>query len=234
LSSIQDNTTKSVCGCDLDWSRIEAFQGGRVRPRQSYPSTQAILQAFHDYCIIDLQLQDVTACNHVRNVRRVIHHTRKFPQSISRSDLRSYLKTYLSKHPTTYANQIKTLRRFFRDFLNKGHLVHSFKFPSIGYTPKIVPSKTQLQQFYTALDTNRDKALFLLYATTGLRKSEVVSLTLKDINRSQRMIFPNNHGHSVTKRSWISFYNHEAEHALETARARIYHKNARPPPRCFH
>jgi integrase len=125
----------------------------------------------------------------------------------------------LSKHPTTYANQIKTLRRFFRDFLNKGHLVHSFKFPSIGYTPKIVPSKTQLQQFYTALDTNRDKALFLLYATTGLRKSEVVSLTLKDINRSQRMIFPNNHGHSVTKRSWISFYNHEAEHALETARA---------------
>ena len=26
LPSIQDNNTKSVCGCDLDWSRIEAFQ----------------------------------------------------------------------------------------------------------------------------------------------------------------------------------------------------------------
>jgi integrase len=114
-------------------------------------------------------------------MRRVLQHTCKLPQYISRSDLRSYLKTYLSKHPTTYANQIKTIRRFFRDFLNQGHLVQSFKLPSIGYTPKIVPSKTELQQFYAALDTWRDKTLFLIYATTGLRKSEVVSLTIEDI-----------------------------------------------------
>jgi hypothetical protein len=37
LSSIQDNTTKSVCGCDLDWSRIEAFQAliNRSRPKRA-------------------------------------------------------------------------------------------------------------------------------------------------------------------------------------------------------
>jgi integrase len=105
---------------------------------------------------------------------------------------------------------------FFRDFLRCGHLVESFKLPQSGYIPKIIPSKAKLQTFYWALESLRDRALFLMFATTGLRKAEVLSLTFEDVDQENRMIFPRNHeGNRGTKRNWVSFYNEEAETALE-------------------
>jgi len=53
-----------------------------------------------------------------------------------------------------------------------------------------------------------------LYATTGLRKSEVLSLEVKDIDLDNRMIIPNK-TNSRTKRSWISFFNEETKVMLQ-------------------
>jgi integrase len=52
----------------------------------------------------------------------------------------------------------------------------------------------------------------MLYATTGLRRQEILSLKHEDIDFEKRMITPNNH-FGETKESWVSFYDEEAEQA---------------------
>jgi len=82
--------------------------------------------------------------------------------------------------------------------------------------PKTIPSKEMLQQFFYALKNLRDKVLFLLFASSGLRKTEVLSLRLDDLDRTKRMLVPKSHeGNESTKRCWVSFYNDEAENVLE-------------------
>jgi len=53
----------------------------------------------------------------------------------------------------------------------------------------------------------------MMYASSGLRKAEILSLTLDNIDFEKRMITPNNHTGN-TKKSWVSFYNEEAEEVL--------------------
>jgi integrase len=57
------------------------------------------------------------------------------------------------------------------------------------------------------------KALFLMGATTGLRKGEILSLRIDEIDHSSRMIKPHVHS-GRTKHSWVSFYNTECEAVL--------------------
>jgi integrase len=78
------------------------------------------------------------------------------------------------------------------------------------FRPKQIVSKEQVKQFYLCLNTSKEKALFMLYATTGLRREEILSLTPEDVDFDNRMITPNNHL-GETKKSWVSFYNQEAE-----------------------
>jgi len=112
--------------------------------------------------------------------------------------------------------------------MGKSHLVNGFKFPRkvIKFDP--VPRKEDLQKFYTTLETPRDKALFLIYATSGLRRNEVVNLNICDLDFESRMIKPTV-DQSRTKHMWISFFNEEAENAI-----REYLASRRDPdPRLF-
>ena len=53
--------------------------------------------------------------------------------------------------------------------------------------PQIVPV-AEVQRFLTSLNTYRDKAMMLLMALGGLRKSEVLGLELTDLNDTQRTV----------------------------------------------
>ena len=53
------------------------------------------------------------------------------------------------------------------------------KFPHQMFKPKQIVSKEQVEQFYYSLETPKEKALFMLYATTGLRKDEILRFSLK-------------------------------------------------------
>ena len=81
------------------------------------------------------------------------------------------------------------------------------------YKPKHIVNKEDLIRFCNAIETPKEKALFLLYATSGLRRQEILSLKPEDVDFEKRMITPNNHL-GETKKSWCSFYNEEAEKAL--------------------
>jgi integrase len=108
---------------------------------------------------------------------------------------------------------LKSLKRFFRDYLEQPEIVRRFRFPAKPIPVKIIPSTAQIQQFYNVSDKPIEQALFLFYATSGLRRSEVLNLQLDDIDIQQRMIFPKNR-QTRTKRRWMTCFNEEAKEVL--------------------
>jgi integrase len=122
--------------------------------------------------MVDLQLMEDSAKNHRAKIRRFLEWLGD--RSLAQSTLREYLSLFNEKSQCTYANQLKSLKVFCRDFLEKPELVASFKFPSIPFKPKKIPSREELVRFYNSLETLKDKALFLVYATSGLRRKEVL------------------------------------------------------------
>ena len=75
-----------------------------------------------------------------------------------------------------------------------------------------LPSKEKLTRFFNALPHDKAKTVFLLYCSSGLRKSEIFNA---QIIREIRAIKPINHEQFSTKNSYVSFYNVETEHYLE-------------------
>jgi len=172
------------------------------------------LDDFHDFCKVDLGLAETTAKEYKRKMKRFFKAVDKPASSITTEDIRGYLKPLSSGSANSYGNTLKPIKRFFRDYMKMGEVVESFRFRKIMLKPVVVPSKDQLKRFYQALRTPRARALFLMYASTGLRKMELLSLTKDDIDWEKRMIIPNNHD-GGTKKSWVTFFNHEAECALK-------------------
>ncbi|TET26548.1 MAG: hypothetical protein E3J73_04285 [Candidatus Bathyarchaeum sp.] len=172
-----------------------------------------LLAGFYDFCRVDLGLADATSKEYRRKMKRFFQAVNKRAYDVTAEDVRSYLKPFSSGNLNSYGNALKPLKKFFRDFMKMEDVVGSFKFRKITLRPVVVPTKEELQRFYRALRTKRARALFLMYASTGLRKKELLSLTKGDIDWEKRMIIPNNHN-GDTKRSWVTFFNEEAEQAL--------------------
>ena len=171
------------------------------------------LDAFFDFCRVDLSLAEATAKEYKRKIRRFFQAVNKPADSVTAEDVRSYLKPLADGNANTYGNALKPLKAFFRDLMKMPEVVGSFKFRKIALAPVIIPSREQLQKFYQALRTPIARALFLTYASSGLRKMELLSLKKEDIDWEKRMIVPKNHS-GETKRSWVAFFNGEAEQAL--------------------
>ncbi len=92
-------------------------------------------------------------------------------------------------------------------------MIESFKFPHIPRKNYTVPSKEKLKKFYDEILTQKYRAMFLIFATPGLRTSEVLNLEMDNLDLEKRMIIPNHD--SRTKQSYVSFYNAEAERELK-------------------
>ena len=129
---------------------------------------------------------------------------------VQKEHVRLFLREVRSNY--MYAQYLKSLRSFYRDFLGMPWVVEGFRYPPQTVKIRSLPSRKELQAFYHALSRIKDRALFLMYATSGLRRSEVLNLRKSDIDWSMRMIAPNHV--SRTKRSYVSFFNDECERDL--------------------
>jgi len=174
----------------------------------------ALMKNFFDFQIVDLKRSERTAKEKVWYIEKFLKVVSKNLSEVSREDIRSYLKGLNDGGTATYSNTLKSLKVFFRDFLNKPDIVETFRFPRQNYKPKNIPSRETLKKFYEALFSKKEKALFLLYATSGLRRMEVLNLSIKDIDFQNKMIKPEPHS-GDTKKSWLSFFNEEASQALK-------------------
>jgi integrase len=141
-----------------------------------------LLKEFELFCKVDLQLADLSVKNHIREIKRFLKTTNLNPYTLTKADLRNYLSIYSEKNPYVYKTVLAAIKRFFRDFLGRQEVVEGLRFPKYPFEPKKVPSKEQLQEFYRLLEDDKERALFLMFATTGLRRSEVLNLKIEDID----------------------------------------------------
>jgi len=179
-------------------------------------TTTELLSSFKDFCKIDLNHSERTIEGHLLLVKRFLESTDKRPTQATQENIRAYLAQFKTKSPNTYANVLKSLKVFFRDFLKRPDVVESFKFPRRIYAPKTVPSKEDLQRFFKELDNLRDQTAFLLYATSGLRRNELLTLALDEVDVDNRIISPRNaHQSSTTKNTWVNIFNFEAQTYLK-------------------
>jgi integrase len=182
-------------------------------PTKAYTTGVKNIEEFGDFLRIDLQMSEMTVKEYTRQMRRFFKTTQLDSEHVSGRDLRSYLNRFRDMSPSTYKNVLSALKRFFRDYMKKKHLVESFKFPKKPWKPNTVPTKEELTKFYLSLETLRAKTLFITYATTGLRRNEVLQLKISDIDFEKRMIIPNK-GVSGTKNTWVSFFNSDMKNIL--------------------
>jgi len=180
----------------------------------NFKDQNELIERFKDFQMVDLRRSKRTAYEKVWFIKRLLKTVDKNPAEISREDLRAFLRTLENYSAATYKNALMSLKVFFRDYLEKPELVSSFRFPHQVFKPKQIVSKEQVKQFYLCLESPKEKGLFMLYATTGLRREEILSLTPEDIDYERRRITPSNHL-GETKKSWVSFYNQEAEKMLK-------------------
>jgi integrase len=175
-----------------------------------------LLERFRDFVLVDLRRDKKTSHDHTYYVRKFLEQLSKPVDTIVIEDVRAYFRALnmASASCHTYKNTLSALKVFFRDFLVKPQLVESFKFPRPPFKPKHIVAKEQLQTFFKYLELPKEKALFLLYATSGLRRNEVIYLKPENVEFKSRMITPCVHK-GESKKSWVSFYNEEAELALQ-------------------
>jgi integrase len=171
-----------------------------------------LLIKFREFLKIDLRRSEKTAYEHTYYTKRFLNELEVPVESATAEDIRAYLKN-LKVSSAQYKNILMALKLFFRDYLKAPEVIASFKFPHQLFKPKQIVTREQVTQFYEAIETSKEKALFMLYATTGLRKDEILLLEPEDVDFEKRMITPNNHL-GETKKSWVSFYNEEAVTAL--------------------
>ena len=171
-----------------------------------------------------------------------MYGTAEAPCTVQLGDFEKFLRVDLALNPNTVRNYSGCLRRFLsaheftidriRDFLlgvenpnTYNNFVKAFKAYArfqgweltIRQRPRwepvrILPTKKQLREFYSALDTQYERLAFIGYAVTGLRRHELLDLRMDQIDRSTRVIIPQSN--SLTKRTYVTFYNEEFEDEL--------------------
>jgi len=174
---------------------------------------RVLLDDFENFLTIDRQLKPRTVYRHVLEIKKYLALTKCNPHNSTRNDVREYLMRFKNVPANTYANVLKSLKIFYREYLEMSNVVKSFKFPKKVFRFKTIPRKDDLVRFYNELNKSMAKTMFLMYATTGLRRNEVLNLRLENIHPDIRMITPQA-TNSTTKHTWISFYNDETEALL--------------------
>jgi len=163
---------------------------------------------FWEYCVVDERLSKSVAKDYKNIARRFLKHSNG---GISRSTIRSYLNSYLGKAPKTYNNQLDGLRAFVCRFMRQPLLMQGFRKAHVDYYNHEVklPTKKQLQKAFNVLKDDRERAIFLLYASSGLRRSELLKLTFDEVDFERRCMRCKHN--TRTKKAGITFYNEEAE-----------------------
>ena len=127
--------------------------------------------------------------------------------ALNQEIISNYLSTFLDRKPTTYNSHITDLRRFIRDFLGLKDLISSFRMAPIDASGKKIelPTKSQLRKGFGALTDDRERAIFLFTASTGLRKCEILSVLKEQVDFQSKSVIPNHF--TRKKRSGITFFS---------------------------
>jgi integrase len=180
---------------------------------------EAILKDYREFCLVNRGMRRRVAKDYYRMARRYL----KFCKGVvSEETVRAFLSQFLRLKPKTYNNMLYGLRSFVGHYLNRMDIMERFKrvWQPMSYE-RVLPTKQQLKRAFESLTCDLERALFLFYATTGLRRSEVLKLREENIDRKLRCVKPNHD--TRTKKSGVTFYNEECKRYLD----RLHFKNGK-------
>ena len=168
-------------------------------------SIDDVLKRYYAFCTVNRGMQPRVAKDYRQCATRFLKASTGV---ISEESIRQYLIFFLSKKPKTYNNQLEGLRSFIGRFLNRMDIIGRFKrvWQPTSYE-RTLPTREQICKGLEALEKDDEKALYLMYATSGLRKSEALKLKQDEIDLALGCVKPKHD--TRTKRAGVSFYNAE-------------------------
>ena len=151
------------------------------------------------------------------SVANIIHHLRFFMEVIEKSgknvvtdisegDIRDFIAAFQRKEskrgtlysPATVVRVVSSLRHFFRFLYRHEHILtnpmEEYEMPVLDIEPrKEIFTSGEMAQFLDAIDVSaplglRNRAIFELMYSSGLRISEVVKLDLADVDLNERIL----------------------------------------------
>jgi integrase len=166
---------------------------------------------FWEYCKIEERLSDKVSKDYKNVAKRLLQSC---DGELSRDAIRDFLRPYCEKAPKTYNNIVDALRAFIKRYLQKPELMNGFKHSHVPSNyERELPTKDQLQRGFAALDSDKERAIFLFFASTGLRRGEVWNLVKDDVDLETRCVKAKHD--TRTKRAGVTFYNRECETYLK-------------------
>lgn len=189
-------------------SRIEKALNIVPDSEKTVSNLQSSIGEYEKFAKNELNLEDITIRNQKSAILGFLEHSKG---EINKDTVKDYLSS--NDSPTWKTNQLKALRRYFRDFLKLGNWIEEFDFSESKVRPKEIPSDDQLIEFFNLLP-EQVQIVFLLLFTSGLRLGEIMSLRSCDIDFETNMIDASNTHSGKTKHSWISFFSQQAREYL--------------------
>jgi len=141
------------------------------------------------------------------------------------ADLRDYLGSFTQPSARTLARRLSSLRRFYKYFVREGQMQHDpsarVESPRIGRPLPKSLTESDVESLLNAPDINsplglRDRAMLEVLYATGLRVSELIGLTLTQINQRQGVVRVTGKGNKerlvplgAESLDWLQRYLHE-------------------------
>lgn len=130
-----------------------------------------------------------TLFNYARSVSAMVLHFDKSPLDLDQQEIDSYLHGLTTKNrsPTTFKHMVYGLRFFFRMYDREDS---ALKLPSIIEEKKlpVVLSREELKKLFRAPQRQKQRVIFCLIYSAGLRVSELCNLKIADIDFDRKQI----------------------------------------------
>jgi integrase/recombinase XerD len=154
------------------------------------------LEQFRDFLTAEAGTSPHTVTAYQHDVRRLVRHAAgtgiKNPAAVTAAHLREFLYALkdVGLEPSTIRRQVSALRTYFKFLTADGHLTRDpserLEAPKRGRALPAVLTREEVERLLAAPNTDealavRDRALLELAYATGMRVSELVSITLQHI-----------------------------------------------------
>lgn len=125
-------------------ARREYHHGERQRGETSI---EEVMDGFQGLLEIDKNLAERTVKQHARNIEKFLISVDKPLAEIEKRDIRSWLREWKEDYAqSTYANKVKSLRVFFRDYLGSD-IAENFSMPQPQPNNDSPPTKKKFRSF---------------------------------------------------------------------------------------
>ena len=159
-----------------------------------------LLERFLDHLWVEHGLSDNTLAayrNDLANVRQFLAERGVAPRDATEADLLAYMSENVTRSARTLARRLSALRRFYRYLLREGLTANdptaTIKAPRLGRKLPRSLSETDVEALLAAPPTDsalglRDRAMLEVLYATGLRVSELVNMTIAEVNVRQGVV----------------------------------------------